>query len=237
MNSLKFRINQSKYFDNIKIIRSFKRFKTVSISIRNGKCEIKCPFFFSENSLNRLIEKKKSWIKKKIDESLLNLENTNSFGENFVFFRGLKLKLVQKYSYLTKIKKSNNCIEIFLNNSKKNDKKRLVVEWLKSYADRYLIERISTLSKKVDINFTSVNVKAYKARWGSCTHKGEISLNWKLIMLPDKVIDYVIIHELSHVIVPNHSKLFWNLVEKKCPNYVENKKWLIKNGSSLISLN
>ena len=123
-----------------------------------------------------------------------------------------------------------------MNNNKKNDKKRLVIQWLKAYADKYLIERVSTLSKKVDINFTSVNVKAYKARWGSCTYKGEISLNWKLIMLPDRVIDYVIIHELSHVIVPNHSKLFWNLVEKKCPNYVENKKWLIKNGSSLISL-
>jgi len=214
-----------------------KRFKTVSIRVKNGKCEIRCPYFFSQRSLNRLITKKKSWIRKKINESLINMKETNSFGENFVFFRGIKLKLVQKISNVTKIKKNKNYIELFLNKNRKFDKKSLIVEWLKSYAETYLAKRTNILSKEININFSSVNVKAYNARWGSCTLEGEISLNWKLIMLPDKVIDYVIIHELSHVKVPNHSKSFWNLVEEKCPNYIEDKKWLIKNGSSIISLN
>ena len=79
-----------------------------------------------------------------------------------------------------------------------------------------------------------MKIRSYRARWGSCNEKGDISLNWKLIMLPESVIDYVLIHELVHVLRHDHSKLFWNLVEKKCPNYKEEKKWLKENGGSLI---
>ena len=93
---------------------------------------------------------------------------------------------------------------------------------------------MSFLSKRISIEFNSLTIKSYTARWGSCNIKGDIFLNWKLIMLPESVIDYVLIHELAHINVPNHSREFWELVKKKDPNYCKNKRWLKDNGSSFI---
>ena len=70
--------------------------------------------------------------------------------------------------------------------------------------------------------------------WGSCNSRSEISLNWKLVMLPKKVIDYVIVHELCHIIEPNHSNSFWSLVKKYDKEYIVNKDWLKKNGIEII---
>ena len=93
---------------------------------------------------------------------------------------------------------------------------------------------MSFLSKRISIEFNSLTIKSYTARWGSCNIKGDIFLNWKLIMLPESVIDYVLIHELAHINVPNHSSEFWELVKNKDPNYCKNKRWLKDNGSSFI---
>ena len=78
-----------------------------------------------------------------------------------------------------------------------------------------------------------VKVRSYKNRWGSCAYNGDISYNWKLIMLPEKIIDYVIVHELAHTIHRNHSKDFWSSVESIMPDYNEHKQWLKVNGYKL----
>ena len=90
------------------------------------------------------------------------------------------------------------------------------------------------MSSRTKISFKSLNFKSYRAIWGSCNNRSEICLNWKLVMLPKKVIDYVIVHELCHIIEPNHSKSFWSLVKKYDNEYIENKNWLKKNGIEII---
>ena len=96
---------------------------------------------------------------------------------------------------------------------------------------------MSILSKKKKIDAKSVFVKTYRARWGRCSHKSEIFLNWKLFLLPKRIIDYVIAHELAHILVPNHSKKFWSTVEQIDPNYREKKDWLKVHGYAYIQFN
>ena len=105
---------------------------------------------------------------------------------------------------------------------------------MRKESEIYLRQRIKTISSKVGIKFKSLKIKSYTGRWGSCDSFGVICLNWKLIMLPIDVIDYVIIHELAHIIVPNHSKNFWNLVREKDSQYLKRKNWLKENGAPLI---
>ena len=112
--------------------------------------------------------------------------------------------------------------------------KKNLVEWLKSEAKKYLVNRVQFVSSKIRINFKSLNLKGYRAMWGSCNSRSEICLNWKLVMLPKKVIDYVIVHELCHIVEPNHSKSFWSLVKQYDSEYIENKNWLKKNGIEVI---
>ena len=78
-----------------------------------------------------------------------------------------------------------------------------------------------------------MKVREYKARWGSCSINGDISFNWRLIMAPPYIIEYVIIHELMHIKEHNHSSRFWDLVKSQYPNIKEAKQWLIYNAHTL----
>ncbi len=76
-------------------------------------------------------------------------------------------------------------------------------------------------------------IKEQKKRWGSCSSKGNLNFNWKLIFAPPEIIDYVVVHEMCHLKYMNHSRLFWGEVEKVLPDYKERRKWLMEQGGGL----
>ena len=205
------------------------------MKIRNGELEVSCPYNTSEIFLKNLIERKKEWIDKNIDLSRKNHKNIDQISNGFITYKGEVLKLVYEKSNFEGIAVEDNKLKIFYSDESKS--KKLIIEWLKLQANNFLRARLSFLSKRIRIEFNSLTIKSYTARWGSCNLKGDIFLNWKLIMLPESVIDYVLIHELAHINIPNHSSKFWELVKKKDPNYCKSKRWLKENGSSFILFN
>ena len=217
---------------DVKIIKTSRRSKSISLKIRNGELEISCPYNTSEIFLKNLIERKKEWINKNIDRSRKNHKKIDQISNGFITFKGLVLQLIYKKSNFERITVEDNELKIFY--SEKSKSRQLIIEWLKLQANNFLRARLSFLSKRINIEFNSLTIKSYTARWGSCNIKGDIFLNWKLIMLPESVIDYVLIHELAHINVPNHSREFWRIVKEKDPNYCKNKRWLKDNGSSFI---
>ena len=217
---------------DIKIIRTSRRSKSISLKIRNGELEISCPYNTSETFLKNLIERKKVWIKNNIERSRKNHLKIDQISNGFITYKGLELKLVYKKSNIERIFVEDDKLKIFYADESRS--KKLIIEWLKLQANNFLRARLLFLSKRISIQFNSVTIKSYTARWGSCNIRGDIFLNWKLIMLPQSIIDYVLIHELAHINVPNHSKKFWQLVKKKDPDYCKNQKWLKDNGSSFI---
>lgn len=104
--------------------------------------------------------------------------------------------------------------------------KKQLEAYFKQEAEQLIIERLELLSKQTLLTPTQVTIRQYKARWGCCNNRGEVSFNYLLMMTPIFVIDYVIIHELCHLTYLNHSKDFWQLVEKYCPDYQLAKNWL-----------
>ncbi len=220
---------------DIKIIRTSRRTKSVSLKVRNGQLEISCPFNTSEIFLKNLIERKKIWIDKNIELSKNNQKKIDQISNGLINLKGKVLRLVYKKSKFERIVIEENELKIFYSDRFRS--KKLIVEWLKLQANNFLEARMLFLSNRIGIRFNSLTIKSYTARWGSCNLKGDIFLNWKLIMLPESVIDYVLIHELVHINVPNHSKKFWDLIKRKNPDYCKNKKWLKDNGSSFILFN
>lgn len=83
-------------------------------------------------------------------------------------------------------------------------------------------------------SFTRITIRDQKTRWGSCSAKGTLSFNWRLMLAPPAVLDYVVVHELCHLTHMNHSKAFWALVESVCPDYRTHRKWLKEHGQELI---
>ena len=82
-------------------------------------------------------------------------------------------------------------------------------------------------------NYTSITIRDQKSRWGSCSSRGTLSFNYRLIFAPPKVLDYVVVHELCHLTHMNHSKDFWNMVASVMPDYKESKSWLKEHGQEL----
>lgn len=110
-----------------------------------------------------------------------------------------------------------------------------VTGWYKQQARKVITERVYIYSKSSGLNFNSVNVGQVSAttRWGSCSSQKNLNFNWKLIMAPIEVIDYVVVHELAHLTELNHSRNFWETVRRMLPLYRGYRTWLKRNGRLL----
>jgi len=98
--------------------------------------------------------------------------------------------------------------------------------WYRMQAAELMKKKVDELSARLGISYTRLTIRGQKTRWGSCSRKGNLSFNWKLLMAPEPVIDYVIIHELTHLREMNHARRFWQLVAEQCPHWRKHRKWL-----------
>jgi predicted metal-dependent hydrolase len=103
-----------------------------------------------------------------------------------------------------------------------------------SLAVTELIQRTRELAMQTNSQITRITIRSQRTRWGSCSRRRAISLNWRLIQTPQFVIDYIILHELMHLRQMNHSKKFWAEVEKVCPNWREAEKWIRQHGREIM---
>ncbi len=108
-----------------------------------------------------------------------------------------------------------------------------VLSWLQQKALKIIPARALLYSGIIGVNFNKISIRDQKTRWGSCSHKGNVNFNWRLIMAPEAVLDYVIIHELCHLKRMSHSKAFWNEVTKYCSDWRDQRRWLNKHSHEL----
>ena len=109
----------------------------------------------------------------------------------------------------------------------------LVEQWYRRKAERELPRMLLSLAEAHGIHVARVSVRDQRSRWGACSSRGTITLNWRLIQLPDFVREYVLLHELMHRRELNHSRRFWRLVAACCPRHLEARRWLKREGKLL----
>ena len=103
-------------------------------------------------------------------------------------------------------------------------------ECLYTKSKRNDYKRVSYFARLMGVSYRNITIREQKTRWGSCSSEKNLNFNWKLILAPPEVLDYVVIHELCHLKEMNHSKAFWDEVEKVMPEYETYKLWLKENG-------
>lgn len=106
--------------------------------------------------------------------------------------------------------------------------------WMIEEARSEFEKKAGYYSQIIGVSYNRIAVREQKTRWGSCSSGRNLNFNWKLIMMPEKVLDYVVIHELSHLKEMNHSKRFWNIVAQVCPEYMECRRWLKDYGGRFL---
>lgn len=213
-----------------KIIKSDR--KSISIQVlHNGNLLIRAPRNISKNEIERIINKHKNWIERKQETIKNRTPIAKKFveGETFLLF-GKKLFLKFSKNYAIPAIFDN---KILINQEVEKNWRQIFELWYKKTALDFFKKRALIYSKLLGVNYKIIKISNAQKRWGSCSSKGNINLNWRLIMSPIEIIDYVVIHELAHLIEPNHSKNFWYHVQRIQPEYKQHRKWLKENGYML----
>ena len=105
--------------------------------------------------------------------------------------------------------------------------------YFRARAKSYFASRVAHFAAKMGVDYGKIVIRDQKTRWGSRSSSGTISFNWRLMLAPKEVLDYVVVHELAHIREMNHSRAFWHEVEKVLPDYEKRRRWLKEHGSEL----
>ena len=111
--------------------------------------------------------------------------------------------------------------------------RRQLITWYANAALKRIEERVTHYMRIIGVTPRAVRIKSLRSRWGSCSTRGIINFAWNIILAPEPVLDYLVVHELCHLVHLDHSAEYWKLVEKFLPEYRERRKWLRENGQSL----
>jgi predicted metal-dependent hydrolase len=230
------------------IVRS-KR-KTLSLQVRHGQVLVRAPYSVDEKFISAFIEKKTAWLKAKIAQQSQAGDYCCDFSHGsrlFLFGQIVTLDITfakQSRTLLTEGIDNQQVLTIVL--AERNQKKfsnsillamavkKQIEKYFKQQAEDIIPLKVETYSQLTSLTPTSIKIRQYRSRWGSCNNRGELSFNYLLMMLPISVINYVVIHELCHLQHLNHSKEFWQLVAKHFPQYTQAKQWIKTNQSALI---
>lgn len=215
----------------------YKKRKTLGISITPPDViNVKAPVGVGEDSVLEMVKSKAKWIAQKLYEiKHLECQKRNRQyvnGESFLYMGAdYPLHIIYDEAYQKPlVNLENGSFYVYTVPKGEECIKSALADWYKHKAREKICERIEYYQPCFDISPAQIKVKEQKKRWGSCTSKRVLLFNWRIIMAPLNVMDYIIVHEMCHLVHMNHSKEFWNLVKSILPDYEERKLWLKMHG-------
>lgn len=225
-------------FDNLLVeIKRSNRVKSATITVEESSVLIAVPRLLELERIKKLLKNKRQWIKDKIALHYEAQPKSNKefvSGECFSYLgRNYRLKVNQGYYKPAKLINGRFSVTLFAGANNAELIKESLLAWYEKHAEIKFNEKVKRYADIMNVKYNSVGIKNYKSRWGSCTAEGDITFNWKVIMAPNRIVDYVVVHELCHLIHHDHSPKFWREVERFMPDYLECKEWLKHNGARL----
>ncbi|MEN6373412.1 MAG: SprT family zinc-dependent metalloprotease [Smithella sp.] len=219
--------------------RSRKRRKTISLQItERSDIIIQAPYFTPVKEINSFIEQKHDWIQKTIqqqkEQKRITGEKLYVSGE-FFYFLGTPypLEVFFQQKMPAGLVFWNN--RFYLNcEDGLETRKNYFIQWYKTKAGEYLAGQVENVGRRLQLLPRSIRITSARTRWGSCSPENNLAFSFRLIMAPQNVVDYVIMHELMHIREKNHSMRFWKLLEAVMPEYKIHRRWLRENGHKFI---
>jgi predicted metal-dependent hydrolase len=213
-------------------IKKSKRVKHLWLKADVYGIYVVVPLNYSIEKIHNFIESKKKWILKTSEyyKKLREGYGEGNLAINTISFLGAiyRLQIVKDTSSSTVISDNLKLITFHVTDRRKY--KYDIKEWYRRQTAQIVAERLPVISRKLDLQYNKVSIKSHTSRWGSCSKKRNFNFNLLLAAVPIKVIDYVLTHELIHLIELNHSKMFWSLVASAYPEYKKYREWLNRYG-------
>ena len=211
--------------------------KTASIYIeRDGQVSVLVPERLTEDQIEELIENKRKWIYTSLaewrDKNATRVQREYANGEGFLYLgRTYRLKLVEDQDHLLILKDGYFCLRI--SSASAPDADAAFKEFYREKGKKRLSDRVAFYQVRMGVQLKAVKIIDLKNRWASCSPQGYVNFHWKCMMAPPTVLDYIVVHELAHLVHSNHNQAFWSEVDKVMPDYRERKEWLRVNGAGM----
>lgn len=223
-------------------IKRSRRAKRMRIRVRPGSVDVVAPRFVLGKTIEAFVEAKRQWIFDKtaaLQERELSITPDRFVSGARLLFRNRYVLLrVERTAALEPSLRFANAFHVelpdVLNDSQAERATReLVMSWLAERALEDARGWTSEYGDRLGAYPTRIRIGNQKTLWGSCSARGVVSLNWRLVAAPKTVFEYVVVHELCHLVEHNHGKTFWALVEELLPDYRERRAWLKRHGVAL----
>lgn len=207
--------------------------KTLGLTVdNNGRLVVRAPMTLSEDAIQNFIREKSRWIAEKQRQAAVRIEKqracTLDAGESLLYL-GKSFRLRRRD--VREITAAGSLLTIPAKTTA-----AMLANWLRLQAAPYIRQRAEHYAKEMGVGYTSLKLSGAAKRWGSCGPKNSLNFSWRLIMCPPWVIDYVVVHELSHITHKNHGSQFWRQVAATLPNYQTAKDWLRSNSYLLATM-
>lgn len=212
--------------------------KTLGLTVdRGGELILSAPVGTDPAVLEEFVREKRFWIYTKLaeKEALRHPVSRKELvtGEGFPYLgRSYRLLLVTEQSAPLKLEQGR----FKLLHSETRSGRNHFIRWYTGHARPWLEGRVSRLAPRVGVEPRGVTVRDLGFRWGSCGKARTLNFHWAAILLPPSVIEYIVIHELVHLLEANHTPAFWLRVERVMPDYENRKKWLAERGGAIVTL-
>jgi len=216
-----------------KTVFSAKR-KTISLIVeRDKQIIVHAPLNTPHNIIEKAVKSKKFWLYKKLNYSKKEITHTLQKeyvnGESFLYLgRNYLLEFVESKEEMKFLNR------FYISKDSKHKAKKLLDQWYREKAREKIDLIIKEFTLKMGVSYKSIKFTKMKYQWGSCSVDKTININYNLIKAPRFVINYVVVHELAHIIELNHSDKFWGVVKAQMPQYEQAKAWLVENGNKLL---
>ena len=212
--------------------------KTMQLTVdRDCSLLLTAPPFVKDDVLEGFVRSKLSWVYQKLAEKSLMQKTIRPKkfvqSEGFLYLgRSYRLNLVDDQDTPLKFYHGR----FHLSTSHIEHARKLFIDWYVAKGVKWLEAKANEFKNRLGVEYSSVKVRDLGYLWGSCGKGQVLYFHWKTILLPAKIAEYVVVHELSHLIEPSHSADFWLCVERAMPDYKERKKWLAEHGMDVEGL-
>lgn len=218
-----------------RVIRS--RRKTTEVRIEgSGDVILRVPQRASEKQIRQVLEEKAQWISRKREEAIRKAQRAVPMTDGkqiTVCGQTYAITVIEEDRKQAVVSAQDDKLVIRTACLKPDFIEDCVRSWCRKAARPIIYLKVEAYARRLGVTYGRVSIKEQKSRWGSCSSKGNLNFNWKLVLAPPEILDYVVVHELCHLKEMNHSPAFWELVEQIVPDYKEKRKWLKDNGSML----
>jgi predicted metal-dependent hydrolase len=194
-----------------------------------GRVVVTMPPGASRENLAQALAKHRAWIERRVAERKAAWDRLKP---GMAYFLGQPFRLTPLRGARGVVSLSENEIRVPL--APDEALWPALKAWYQEQALRFIETRVNHFGAPRGVKKGAVELKGWKRRWGECHPDGKLRFNWRLIMCPPKVIDYVVVHELAHLVVPGHNRRFWSVVAKVLPDYAARRQWLNREGSPLL---